>query len=400
MNLQEVMNQATEHLQAGRLSNAEALFRQVIAQQPKHADAYHLMGCAAAKGNRPVEAVELIRRAIELDPKQSVFYNNLGLAFLILGNKAEAMKVFRQAISIDPKNADSYNHLGNAFCELGDFGEAIKYFQSAVGLQPDHPYYQYNLATGFFRKANSSPQSTQEERIATLQLAVDAFERTLALRPDYSDAANNLGITLQMMGRKDDAIGAWKRAAAGGKHFYAFYNLGRALFEKDLIDEAFAAMRSAFQINPNNAEALNNLGNLFRQTGQPDQAIAQFERAIMLQPDFPVAHSNRLYSIYYSPLYDANRIFQEHKRWGEYFQRKISLSSQAFPNVPDPRRRLKIGYVSPNFWGHCQALFTVPLFRITTAGNLRFIVTTIPNRLIRLRRNCKDMPMCGEKLSG
>jgi protein O-GlcNAc transferase len=366
-NLQQTMNQAMEHLQAGRLAEADRLFRQALAQKPDHADALHLAGCTASKMRRSAEAVELIRRAIAVDPKQSVFHNNLGLALLVLGKKHEAIAAFRAAIALRPDAQDSTAHLGNALCDVGEFDEAIGIFNHAASKWPRHAGYHFNLGNCWLRKAKTTRLDEDVEDWASaaarrndqLQQAVACFRRAWTMQPEYADAGNNLGTTLQLMGQPEEAIAAWRRATAA-QHPLAFYNLGRALYEKDSLDEALDAMQTGLRLRPDDAGYIN-LGNAFRQSGQTGEAIAALDRAIALQPSNAVAHSNRLYTLYYHPDFNNRRILDEHERWNAQLARPLGPFAP-HENDRSPHRRLRIGYVSPNFWGHCQALFTVPLF--------------------------------------
>jgi protein O-GlcNAc transferase len=369
LDIQNKMARAAEHLQAGRLREAESLFREVLSQNPKHADALHLLGCTASKAGRHDEALGLMRQAIALDPKQSVFHSNLGLVLLVARRIEDAIAEFRIAIALRPESFDIYNHLGNALCELGRFDEAAPEFQRAISSRPQHAPYHYNLANCWMRKGTtmrldvnpSDLAAATTERLQILEKAVACFQKALALKPDYSEASNNLGNTFQAMGEPAKAISIWQNSVAAKPDFFAYYNLGRAYYEQDLMDEAQAAMESGLRLRPDHAESLSNLGNVYRQTGRPREAIDLYNRALALNASGTVAQSNRLYSLYYHPDYGPDRILLEHQKWN------AQLPRPPHPNRPhsndrSPGRRLRIGYVSPNFWGHCQALFTVPLF--------------------------------------
>jgi predicted O-linked N-acetylglucosamine transferase (SPINDLY family) len=363
MEFSQTLSKAIEHLQAGRLAEAEALLNQALAAQPDHPDALHLLGCAASKAGRPTDAVRLIRKAIAADPAQSVFHNNLGLALLMVGDKLAAIQAFRAAIALNPDSPDSYHHLGITLCDLGEFAQAIECFNQAVSRWPHHALSHYNLGNCWAKKgAAIPPGGDAAQRQDHLQKAIGCFRRALELRPDYGDAGNNLANALREAGRMDEAIEVWRRTAASGSHFFAGYNLGRALYERDLLDESLLAIQKALRINPKYSDAYNNLGNVFRQAGQSDHAISQFDRAIQLDPQAPAAQSNRLYTLSYSPSADAERLLREHQNWNDGVVRRWGESIRPHENDRSPNRRLKIGYVSPNFWGHCQFLFTSPLF--------------------------------------
>ncbi len=290
-----------------------------------HADALHLLGCVASKAGRLPEAEQWIRRAIAVDPRQSVFHNNLGLALLASRKIEEAIAEFHIAISLQPDSFDTFNHLGNALCDLGRFDEAVPHFQHAIAAKPTHPFYIYNLGSCWMRKGmamriDSDPANTQAAKTArqqVLEKAVACFRKSLLLKPDYSEAFNNLGTTFQAMGCTDDAIATWQQSVATKPHFFSYYNLGRALYEQDRVDEAEAAMQNGMRIQPDRPESYTNLGNVFRQTGMPQEAIDSFKHAINLKSFGSITHSNLLYTTYYHPDYDRQRILDEHRNWND-----------------------------------------------------------------------------------
>ncbi|MGD0461131.1 MAG: tetratricopeptide repeat protein [Tepidisphaeraceae bacterium] len=361
------MNRAAEHLRAGRLAEAEPLLRQVLARTPHHAGALHLLGCVAFQMRPPSEAEDLIRRAIALDPAQAVFHTNLGLALLVMGRKDDAIQAFRQSVKLWPEHPDANNELGNVLCDVGQFDEALDCFKRAAAARPGHAPSLFNLGTGWLRKALAAPPDQDpskapaaQRRKDDLQEAVQCLQRALALRSDDADSANNLGNALQALGRTDEAIAAWRRAAAVAPNPFAFLNLGRALCDQDRFDEALVAMQNSLRLRPDQPELCNNLGTLFRKTGQAEEAIAWFDRAIALQPRHAMAHSNRLYSMYFHPNYDGPRILHEHRLWNEQMAQPLTRFAP-HENDRSPRRRLRVGYISPNFREHSEAFFIVPL---------------------------------------
>ena len=364
MNFELTMNQACENLQAGRFVEAERLFREVLAERPALPDALHLLGCTLCKLKRGEEAVELIRRAVKLNPQQPVYLGNLGLALLTLGNKREAAAALSQSLDLQPNQLSTLNVLANTLCDLGEFDQAIVCFNHAIQAQPMEAGLVFNLGNCWLRKTTRifGGAKSPQERAQGLNNAVAYFQKALTLSPKYRDASNNLGNALRELGRMDEAIVAWRRTIAIGPHAFAYYNLARALYERDLIDEATDAMQNAIRLAPNFPDAHNNFGNLLRQSGKVEEAIGQFDRAIEIDPKNALAHSNRLYTLYYHPRLGAKEILQEHRQWDNRIAKPLGQTHRPHENDRSPDRRLKIGYVSPNFWGHCQAFFTVPLF--------------------------------------
>jgi tetratricopeptide (TPR) repeat protein len=216
MVVQQTMMRAAEHLKAGRLPDAESLFREVLGQHGDNPDALHLLGCTLSKMNKLDEAADLMRRAIQLDQTKSQYHFNLGAVLMGMGKKEEAITSIRAALALRPDDLHTHYLLGNALCSVGRFDEAVPYFKWAVAAQPDYPPHHFNLGNCWFGKAMSmrrdanSAQATTE-RDQALQQAIESFERALALRPGYTEAANNLAAALQAIGRVDDAVAVKSR---------------------------------------------------------------------------------------------------------------------------------------------------------------------------------------------
>jgi protein O-GlcNAc transferase len=279
--IQQALETATGHHRAGRLQQAEGIYREVLAQQPDNSDALHMLGMLAAQVGRADVAIELIGRAIVINPQAAAFHNNLGNALREKGRLDEAISAYRQAVKLQPGFADPQGNLGNALRDKGLLDEAI-----------------------------------------------EAFLRAVQLNPRYVEA---------------------------------YSNLGNALRDKGLLDDAIAAYGQALRIEPGLAEVHNNLGNVLKDKGRLDEAIASYRQALRLKPSHVKAHSNLLFTLPYHPDYDSAAILQEGIRWDQQHAAPLKNEIAAHTTDANPNRRLRIGYVSPDFREHCQSLFMIPL---------------------------------------
>jgi predicted O-linked N-acetylglucosamine transferase (SPINDLY family) len=315
MTVQQQFESGLSHHQAGRLAEAERMYRQVLTQQPTHADALHLLGVLAAQSGRPDAAVELIRRAIEICSTNPFYYGNLGKALVSMGRLDEAIAAYRQSIRLNPDLAESHESLGNA---LKDNGQ--------------------------------------------LEQAIASLRRAVQLKPDLAKAHNNLGNLLTRMGQLDEAIAAYGQAIRLKPDFTeAFSNLGNALQNKGQLDEAVAACRQAVRLRPDCIAALCNLADALKEQGQADDAVTLFRQALRLNPNDVCVHSNLVLTLHYHPGYDAKMIHEELRLWNRQHAEPLKKFIRPHVNNRDPDRRLRLGYVSPAFGENPIGWFLLPL---------------------------------------
>jgi protein O-GlcNAc transferase len=127
------------------------------------------------------------------------------------------------------------------------------------------------------------------------------------------------------------------------------------------LDEAIASYRQALALQPDLPEAHNNLGNALCEKGQLDEAIAALRQAIALQPTDPEAHSNLVATLNCHPGFDAEAIAEEQRHWNRQHAEPLRSCIRPHFNERTSGRRLRIGYVSPDFHGHAVGRFLLPL---------------------------------------
>jgi protein O-GlcNAc transferase len=266
--------------------------------------------------------VELLVRTAEREPIMTPRppstpddWNAIAAAMEQQGKYAEAANACLRSLALDAKRGETFFGLGNALLNLGQLDHAITAYRTAVALRPDFPEALNNL--GFALRA--AGQHIE---------AIDAFQRAVALRPHYVDALNNLGMSL----------------GQGG-----------------LLDEAIACFEKALLLRPEFAPALTNMGNACQATGRLDAAIDCFRRAWKSSLNSS-APDNLLYALHFHPAYGPAQIKEEHDRWNQQIAKPLAPARIHHSNDPSPDRRLRIGYVSPDFCSHSQANFTLPLF--------------------------------------
>jgi predicted O-linked N-acetylglucosamine transferase (SPINDLY family) len=259
----------------------------------------------------------------------------------------EAMSEYQRALRLRPEYAEAQNNLGNALFQLDSLEESAAAFERALALRPDYADAHNNLGNALFC-------------LGRLEAAVATLRRAIALRPEFADAYNNLANALSGLSRYEEANSAYRRALELRPNWpQARNNLAVALYSQGNLDGAEQEFRSIFDSRPDYADGFVNFGNVLRAMGRLDESIAAYERAVEIDPNDAATASSRLFVLQFHPDFDAQRILAEHRRWDQRFAQPLGESPA--PRDRDPGRRLRIGYVSPDFRQHCQSLFTEPL---------------------------------------
>src|SRR5262245_57774494 len=197
-----------------------------------------------------------------------------------------------------------------------------------------------------------------------LEEAAAALRRRVELAPDAAEAWYSLGDTLRAQRRFSDALEAFGVVLKLQPAFAAAWLArGDALTALQHLDEAEDAYVEALTRDPRFAEAHYNYGNLLHREGRIEESIAAYRRALELKPDFVQANSNLIYALNFSPAYTPDQIFEEHLQWARNHAAALATECRIHQNSRDIGRKLRVGYVSPNFRDHAVTYFFEPTLK-------------------------------------
>ena len=266
------LDEALNHHGAGRLAQAEALYRRLLEHDPEDADCLHLLGLSTVQRGQSAAGAELILRAMALAPGCAPHHNSLGLAYRALGRLEDAVCEYRAGVSLRPQSAEIHNNLATTLCDLGRREEAVAHYRLAAERAPRSAEIWYNLANAL---AGSGAVAEVEK----------CYRNAIAHDPRFVNAHANFGRWLMTEARWADAE---QRLAEAARIDPAppqlWNNLGVTLVELDRSREAEASYRRAIALDPNFAEAHYNLGCLLHLHGRTDDAIACHQAALAADP--------------------------------------------------------------------------------------------------------------------
>ncbi len=313
---------------AGRLAQAEAIYREVLDAEPENPDALHLFGVLAHQLGEHGFAIEAISLALRYAPERADFLCNLGDVYRTLHLYPEAGEILSRAIAQDPNNAASHNNLGLVLQALGRAGDATKSYQRALELDRHFPEAHNNLGNAW-----------KDQRL--LDRAEASYRQALALRPDYPEVHHNLGTLFK-------EIGAWRQATAQFEAALALRpdyppaRFGLTMAQLPVIYQSEAEIEERRQAYH---QELLRLDRYIRQEAGDPQRLSQ---AVGSHQPFFLAYQGR-----------NDRDLQ-----ALYGQAAAAAMARRFPEpaqlpVPAPGEKIRIGIVSGYFCNH--SVWKIPI---------------------------------------
>lgn len=173
----------------------------------------------------------------------------------------------------------------------------------------------------------------------------------------------NLGLALASTGAVEEAIESYRRAIQADSRFApAYHNLGNLLMTRGSLDESEACFRAATAARPNWAVPIHGLGNALKEMGFVEEAVACYRAALAIDPSLVQAGDALVYALIFLDSTDAETLRREHRLWCDRHVSTIKPST-VYANDRSPDRRLRIGYVSPDFRRHPVGSHLLALLR-------------------------------------
>jgi len=415
----ELYRQGIQFFQAGDIPNAENIFRQVLAVNPHHAQSLHMMGMVAFSVERYDLAEEFVRSAVAEQDNVPNFYFTLGRILNRQDKREDAALSYKKAISLKPDYTDALNNLGTILMSLGSVEEASDIFTLILKMSPHdfnahanmgsilHGQAKYEEAIEHFRHALAIHPSAAKVHydIGWALKALDkkdeallSFQKALEYEPDHLGALLQCGMIFHERADFDRAIYYYKRIRDLRPQEDTYANVVRLYYEQGNYVEGIAEAENALKVFPRSVMLLRGMGDIYSNVAAYQEALDCFERALTIDPDDPKtyiaigvtyknigrleesiamqrkavellpdeawAYSNLLLTMVYAASVSPEELTDESFKFGEIVADKY-LRVRPFANNKDPERRLRIGFVSPDFRRHAVNYFLAPIFKLS-----------------------------------
>ena len=338
LTIEQALQQAVKAHKAGRLQDAENLYRAILQAQPKHPDANHNLGVLAVSLNKSELALPLFKTALEANPNQGQFWlsyvdalikekqfdnarnvlaqgkkagltgekvnafeSKLAINLLVTGSESSTNKITTYTQQV--KKVSAKKEKKNQYLNQINLNQVRS--PSQVDLNTLLEHYQTGRYDLTERLANDLAKKYPDHQFCwkvlgavfkqtgRLQESLTANQRAVKISTNDAEAHFNLGVTLQELGRLEDAEASYKKTIEIMPDLAeAHYNLGNTQTELGRLEEAVTSYKKAIAIKPDYLEANSNLGVALQELGRLEEAETSYKKAIAIKPDYAEAHSN------------------------------------------------------------------------------------------------------------
>ena len=274
----ELLSNAVQKHEAGRLTEAEPLYRRALEAQPDHPDALHLLGILLHQRGERDDAIEFLQKAVSAAPEEASFLANLAEAYRANGHIDKAISAFGKALELSPGDADACFNFGCALLEANDPIGAVEKFRKAVQVAPDDATYRIALGEALL-ELGDWPEAVGHLRAASANTSGPI------------EAAVKLAGALMAMGHREEAEALYRDTASRAATDADLHlQIGRALLEHGMPALAGAYLERASSLDPASATAFSLHARALQEQGLFEDAIARYEAALAIDPQRAEAH--------------------------------------------------------------------------------------------------------------
>jgi predicted O-linked N-acetylglucosamine transferase (SPINDLY family) len=394
----------------GDLAAAIAAYERLLKRRPANAALLVNLATALKQAGRREEALACFRRGAELKDAPPALWFNYGNLLAEMGEIEATEHAWRRSLELDPKLVPAATRLANMLARLKRPDEAIDWHRRSLAVAADNLNSLRGLARLLYDRGE-------------LEEAARLWRAAARIAPEHAETLNALGVALQELGQRDEAVACWRRALAADPGFALAHNnlgvmyrlmhqrkeaieqlrtalslspedpvtaanLAHSLLEVGHTTEAEQLARAIIERRPEHAEGHHMLGFTLAYQGRIEQAVAEFQEAHRLSPSSGPVISNALFASLYSDRRSAQDILALHRELGAKIEparpARTEWKNSRIPEGRGPGRRLRIGYLSPDFRTHPVSMFFEPVLAHHDRANFEVIcysTTSAPDAL-------------------
>lgn len=332
-----------------RHGEARDILHRLLDDQPDHPDGHNLLGAVLIEFGKLDEAARHFQRSLAIRPGRAAPLNNLGAVHLARNALDDAEACYRKAIESDPDYVEALTNLGSLCNVRGRYQEAERHCRLAISRVPSYAGAHCNLGNALLGQGLAGE-------------AVAAYREALRLKPGLVEALINLSLVLEDSGYLAGVIDYYeKKLALQPGNTLCHLRVAQALQALNRWDEARERLQQVIGRQPGASDAMILLGHNLAHAADVAGAVEQYRRALAIVPD-AAAHSSLIFNLLYLEGESGASLCAAYRSWAERHAAIDRLPRRTAGPVAG-RRRLRIGYVSRDFFRHSVAYFLEPILR-------------------------------------
>jgi len=308
-------------------SKSEKFLKKMLEFDPNNLETHALLAEIYAKQRDYSSAITAFKKIIDLDPNNDMAYYGLGDVYIKMMNWKDAIPALEKAVELNPDYTDAYFNIATAYQELKAFDKAAEAYKKFIASGPRQAFDAYNRL------------GLCQMELEQYADAVTSFQEALKGIPDDVNIMYKLAQAYEKAGQLEQAEATYyKLAELSPKDARIYYNTVITMYNTaKMPDKAAEAARKMIELNPNDPDALFNLGFMLVQMKKFEEAIGVLDKVIALTPEMEYAHLNKGFCLYSLKRYnDAIKAY--------------SNTVELFPENADAWMFLGMSYMQLKSW--------------------------------------------------
>lgn len=357
MSVAQGIEQAKELINKKQFVEAEALARTVLKRAPKSHVCKQILGIALAEQNDPgkkTEALEMCTAAVEAQPDNPNYVNVLANVLGQVGEFERAEKLYMRALALSPGLPDAKYNLAKLWTATGKFSEARDVFQEMLPVISDVLDVYQNLGAC-------------EYSLGNYKQAMLWFKLALGYDGDNYELHKNYALCLTQLHDYPAALHHFNVSLEHGNTDYTLLtNIAychNAIGEYSAAEEFVEAYLNSDQeiLSGDELNSLTLLASIKKSLGKDQETNKIYQQIVDKFGDQAWAYSNYLFTRIFLDIEDQESLYEKHVDFSRRYEEPVKHLWGGYTNNPDPSRKLKIGYVSADFFSHSVSYFSLPL---------------------------------------
>ena len=348
-NLQLLTIKAITLASLKKFKEAIKYYKQCLKYNPNHIVSYFNIGSVYQDINEIDNATFSYKKVLEIDPNHFGALFNIAVIYNDQKEYNKAIYYYKKSLRVNPQDVSVYYNLGIIYYRICEYNLSVKYYKSAINIDPNFNDTYFNLATVF-------------ERLEKFDSSLKYYILANKKNPRDKKTLSKIRETFTKLNRNNDAVSFFKDALCKNPNcLNVMYNL--AVCYKNSLEyvSSLKLLKKIIHLKPSHVDAHLHLGQIYILTSSFNSGLEEFKKAIKIDTKFDNSHSIFLFNLNYSPDLNDREIYSYYEKFNKQYCAQFKKKWKPFNNRKIQGKKLKIGYVSPDFKNHSMKGFLEPI---------------------------------------